>query len=46
MKVQLQQAMRVAKRFCKAANLIAIAYQRISQLKHMPTQPFATVSVK
>lgn len=38
---QLQQAKRAARGFKTAGNFIAIAYLRMSKLKHLPSSPFA-----
>jgi transposase len=38
----LQQAKRAARGFRTASNFIAIAYLRMSKLKHLPLHPFAT----
>ena len=37
----LQQAKRAARGFRTASNFIAIAYLRMSKLKHLPAHPFA-----
>jgi transposase len=37
----LQQAKRAARGFRTASNFIAIAYLRMSKLKHLPDHPFA-----
>ena len=37
----LQQAKRAARGFRTSANFIAIAYLRMSKLKHLPVHPFA-----
>ena len=42
----LQQAKRAARGFRTTANFIAIAYLRMSRLKHLPAHPFAPASVK
>ena len=42
----LQQAKRAARGFRTARNFIAIAYLRISKLKHLPTHPFARAAAK
>jgi transposase len=42
----LQQAKRAARGFRTSANFIAIAYLRMSKLKHLPAHPFAPVPVK
>ena len=39
---QLQQAKRAARGYRTAKNFIAIAYLRLSRLKHLPDHPFAT----
>ena len=38
---QLQQAKRAARGYRTAKNFIAIAYLRLSRLKHLPDHPFA-----
>jgi len=44
---QLQQAKRAARGYRTAKNFIAIAYLRLSRLKHLPDHPFkATVAVR
>ena len=42
----LQQAKRAARGFRTSANFIAIAYLRMSKLKHLPTSPFVPVAAK
>ena len=42
----LQQAKRAARGFRTATNFIAIAYLRMSKLKHLPAHPFAPTPVK
>lgn len=42
----LQQAKRAARGFRTASNFIAIAYLRMSKLKHLPAHPFAPVHAK
>ena len=42
----LQQAKRAARGFRTASNFIAIAYLRLSKLKHLPAHPFAHAAVK
>jgi len=42
----LQQAKRAARGFRTSANFIAIAYLRMSMLKHLPVSTFATAAVK
>ena len=42
----LQQAKRAARGFRTATNFIAIAYLRMSKLKHLPTHPFAPAASK
>ncbi len=42
----LQQAKRAARGFRTASNFIAIAYLRMSKLKHLPAHPFATPAQK
>ena len=42
----LQQAKRAARGFRTASNFIAIAYLRMSKLKHLPAHPFAPASAK
>ena len=42
----LQQAKRAARGFRTAANFIAIAYLRMSKLKHLPAHPFAPAMAK
>ena len=42
----LQQAKRAARGFRTATNFIAIAYLRLSKLKHLPAQPFAQAAPK
>lgn len=41
----LQQAKRAARGFRTADNFIAVAYLRMSRLKHLPASPFAPVAV-
>ena len=41
---QLQQAKRGARGYRTAKNFIAIAYLRLSRLKHLPTHPFAAAA--
>ena len=41
---QLQQAKRAARGYRTAKNFIAIAYLRLSRLKHLPAHPFAAAS--
>jgi hypothetical protein len=40
----LQQAKRAARGFRTSANFIAIAYLRMSRLKHLPAHPFASAT--
>jgi transposase len=40
----LQQAKRAARGFRTASNFIAIAYLRMSRLKHLPAHPFASAT--
>ena len=42
----LQQAKRAARGFRTSANFIAIAYLRMSKLKHLPAHPFASAPAK
>jgi transposase len=42
----LQQAKRAARGFRTSANFIAIAYLRMSKLKHLPANPFAPSAAK
>ena len=42
----LQQAKRAARGFHTAINFIAIAYLRMSKLKHLPAHPFAPAMAK
>ena len=42
----LQQAKRAARGFRTSANFIAIAYLRMSKLKHLPPHPFAPASAQ
>jgi transposase len=42
----LQQAKRAARGFRTASNFIAIAYLRMSKLKHLPAHPFAPARAK
>ena len=42
----MQQAKRAAKGFRTAANFIAIAYLRMSKLKHLPVSPFMPAAAK
>jgi transposase len=42
----LQQAKRAARGFRTATNFIAIAYLRMSKLKHLPAHPFAPATTK
>lgn len=42
----LQQAKRAARGFRTSSNFIAIAYLRMSKLKHLPAHPFAPVPAK
>ena len=42
----LQQAKRAARGFRTSANFIAIAYLRMSKLKHLPAHPFAPAAPK
>ena len=42
----LQQAKRAARGFRTSANFIAIAYLRMSKLKHLPVSPFAPAAAK
>ena len=42
----LQQAKRAARGFRTAANFIAIAYLRMSQLKHLPAHPFSAAGAR
>ena len=42
----LQQAKRAARGFRTASNFIAIAYLRMSKLKHLPAHPFAPAMAK
>ena len=41
---QMQQAKRAARGYRTAKNFIAIAYLRLSRLKHLPTHPFAAAA--
>lgn len=41
---QMQQAKRAARGYRTAKNFIAIAYLRLSRLKHLPAHPFAAAS--
>ena len=41
----LQQAKRAARGFRTSTNFIAIAYLRMSRLKHLPAHPFAPAAV-
>jgi transposase len=41
---QLQQAKRAARGYRTAKNLIAIAYLRLSRLKHLPAHPFSVAA--
>jgi len=40
----LQQVKRAARGFRTAKNFIAIAYLRMSKLKHLPAHPFAAAA--
>jgi hypothetical protein len=40
----LQQAKRAARGYRTAANFIAVAYLRMSKLKHLPPHPFAAMA--
>ena len=40
----LQQAKRAARGYRTAANFIAVAYLRMSKLKHLPPHPFAAAA--
>lgn len=42
----LQQAKRAARGFRTSGNFIAIAYLRMSKLKHLPAHPFAPAAAK
>ena len=42
----LQQAKRAARGFRTASNFIAIAYLRMSKLKHLPAHPLAPAAPK
>ena len=42
----LQQAKRAARGFRTSKNFIAIAYLRLSKLKHLPAHPFAPAAAK
>jgi len=42
----LQQAKRAARGFRTATNFIAIAYLRMSKLKHLPAHPFSPAAPK
>ena len=42
----LQQAKRAARGFRTASSFIAIAYLRMSKLKHLPAHPFAPAMTK
>jgi hypothetical protein len=42
----LQQAKRAARGYSTASNFIAIAYLRMSKLKHLPAHPFAQALAK
>ena len=42
----LQQAKRAARGFRTSQNFIAIAYLRMSKLKHLPASPFAQAAPK
>jgi transposase len=42
----LQQAKRAARGFRTSTNFIAIAYLRMSKLKHLPAHPFALAAAK
>jgi len=42
----LQQAKRAARGFRTASNFIAVAYLRMSKLKHLPAHPFAPAMAK
>lgn len=41
---RLQQAKRAARGYRTAENFIAIAYLRLSRLKHLPAHPFAVTA--
>jgi transposase len=41
---QLQQAKRAARGYRTSKNFIAIAYLRLSRLKHLPAHPFAVAA--
>ncbi len=43
---RLQQAKRAARGFRTSANFIAIAYLRMSKLKHLPASPFVPAAAK
>ena len=42
----LQQAKRAARGYRTATNFIAIAYLRLSKLKHLPAHSFAAAALK
>ncbi|MFG5411179.1 transposase, partial [Piscinibacter sakaiensis] len=42
----LQQAKRAARGFRTAANVIAIAYLRMSKLTHLPAHPFSPAAAR
>lgn len=42
----LQQAKRAARDFCTSKNFIAVAYLRLSELKHLPAHPFVAALAK
>lgn len=42
----LRRAKRAARGFRTSANFIAIAYLRMSKLKHLPASPFAPAAAK
>jgi hypothetical protein len=42
----LQQAKRAARGFRTSRNFIAIAYLRMSKLKHLPASPFAPAAAR
>jgi hypothetical protein len=42
----MQQAKRAARGYRTSENFIAIAYLRLSRLKHLPAHPFASAAVR
>jgi transposase len=42
----MQQAKRAARGYRTSENFIAIAYLRLSRLKHLPAHPFASPGVR